>query len=659
MPRSLQTCTATSQVLGTPELLGLILSWLIPDRGDLLACILVSKTFQATAQPLLLRHLNLAVGGIMKFLKRGNGNHQTVRDIIQSCKYSLLSLFASNHGFGDAPIWSFRLYDEFVQTAYTEGGTAGVWRANSSWHVDQYRVFQFPGPSRDAVHEFEDLRWVSARTLLYGVMVHSKRRPNVELSFGIISSQNIVKVLDHVPEAAQCVSAIHIECDAVRLNGSTAHVITGREAATLRGMNRYFPDWVEAATRVVERICKTQRNARVSVFKDFRITTNAGSSGPSTPPARLEDVKQMMNSIHDFVEELWLQLNPLQFEAETVDHILSRTFPRLRKFSFRLPASPQHTPTADTLTGFLARHPLLEHIDISVEGVIPTLGRLRLKRLRSLSLCEVDNDQLDSFLACHRHLIKLSVQKVKFPDRFDLPALDIDSLDHIKEWIIDHRILKRLMVKHPSIKMATPIGLSTLSDLIDVPELPIQERVPMSGITYLHIYITNEPWLQVLAQLASSFDYRSYPNLAELRLALNVGNSPAEAAIKANTRGANECLHSVIVSLTSAYHLRILHLNLRGASELSLGGDDDKILHSHPPALKYVTWQVLNKGYTQTYRVLKKSWREGRWTSAYLKLTSHDHLPAGQSTWSPYQPTPLLDHYGTRGDQYAEPTLVF
>ncbi|KAK0558160.1 hypothetical protein OC861_006971, partial [Tilletia horrida] len=129
---------------------------------------------------------------------------------------------------------------------------------------------------------------------------------------------------------------------------------------------------------------------------------------------------------------------------------------------------------------------------------------------------------LDSFLACHRHLIKLSGQKVRSPDRFDLPTLDIDPLDHIKEWIIDHRILKRLVAKHVSIKMATPIGLGTLTDLIERPELPIQERAPLSGITYLHVHITNKPWLQVLAQLASSFDYRSYPNLAELRLELNL-----------------------------------------------------------------------------------------------------------------------------------------
>ncbi|KAK0541893.1 hypothetical protein OC846_006909 [Tilletia horrida] len=70
--------------------------------------------------------------------------------------------------------------------------------------------------------------------------------------------------------------------------------------------------------------------------------------------------------------------------------------------------------------------------------------------------------------------------------------------------------------------MATPIGLGTLTDLIERPELPIQERAPLSGITYLHVHITNKPWLQVLAQLASSFDYRSYPNLAELRLELNL-----------------------------------------------------------------------------------------------------------------------------------------
>ncbi|KAK0543562.1 hypothetical protein OC845_006062 [Tilletia horrida] len=633
-PGASRSGTATSQVLTMPEILRLVLSWLLPDRNDLVACTLVSKAFRAEAQDLLCRHLTIPMGLPMN---------------------DFVPTYIRKRGFAGAPVWTLRLFDEDIKNCYAQTGSAGLWRFTYTWHIHHFNAFVPRGSLDNAVHNYEDNRWDSGKTILDAVMLFSNRRPDVELSIGIISSQQLGKSLSRIPEAVKCISSLHIECDFVRVTGANGD-LTPQGLAVMRDANRFFPDWVKAAAELVQLICGTQHTAKHKVFKDFRITTGAGSDGPNTPPARLEDVRDMMNSLNDFVEELRLQFNPAQFEAETVDHIFSRSFPQLRRFSFRLPPNPRHVPTSDTITNFLARHSKLEHIDIWVEGVAPQLGALTLPKLRSLSLYQVGLQQLDSFLAVHPHVVKLKVQKPRVPGEDDLQDEDaITALDYLKDVTVDIRLLKKLLAKSQSIKMATPIDISTLADLILCPEQPIEKRVPLAGLTYLDVEVKEEPWLQVLGQLATAFDYRTFPHLSELRLGLNLGGSPAETAIKATSRGANECLHAVIVSLATANHLRVLHLSLRGASELSLARGDEQLLTTYPLALEYLTWWVDVKGYTQSYRVLRETWRGGHWTRAYLKPTSHDHLPATRKTWSPFESAPRLDHYGGHS---AQPTMI-
>ncbi|KAK0543561.1 hypothetical protein OC845_006061 [Tilletia horrida] len=622
-----------STVLNTLKLLNLIMSWLLPDRADLLACCLVSKTFRLIAQPLLCRNVNLAVDKLLDIA-------QNVPGFAPTYIYSL-----------KAPIENIRLYDKTIQQAFTEGGAAGVWRVKTSWQAFHFYSHGFPGREQPAVHLIKDNRWSSAKVVLDAATLFSPQMPNVELSLGISSSRSLLALLQGAPEVAKCISVLHVECDFVR------EVDRGpfQSQDELLRMNDFFPDWVEGIRQVVQFIRHSQGD---KVLKSLRITTSAESAGPNTPPARLQDVQLMMDSAESIIEELCLQLNPVQFETTAVDNILLRFFPKLRRFSFRLPPRPSHTPDSDAITGFLARHTQLEHIDIGVQGVVPKLGGLRFPGLRSLSLWSIDIDGLDSFLAHHRHLVKLSVQEIRNADEFDRPALDIDALGHVKEWTIDYRVLLKLLAKHPSIRMATPTGISTLADLVVSPEQPIEKRVPLRSLTYLHVYLTDAPWLQVLGQLATAFDYRTFPNLAELRLGLNLGSSPAETAIRTTTRGANECLHAVIVGLATANHLRVLHLSFRGGYRVSMAQHEESILRRCPRALEYVTWQVSTEGYTQTYRVVKKGWREIGWTDAYLRLTSHDHLPACRKTWTPFEPVARLDHHGVQDAGDAKPMML-
>ncbi|KAE8255155.1 hypothetical protein A4X13_0g3146 [Tilletia indica] len=198
-PTARATRSAASRVLDVPALLRLILAHTTRDKIDLLSASCVSKHFRSVAMPLLWCQVDVPLSKI--------GN------LIAVLSPQVDNFLASRRDRFLRPIHYIqvmRIYDDEGYRRFRYEPHSKPVHFPTTWCAKERALSRPPGP------EVYDPRWEFEVSKLFDILETMRKIPLVELSFGVLSSFAVDRVLSTHSRIADRVASVRVLSDALQ-----------------------------------------------------------------------------------------------------------------------------------------------------------------------------------------------------------------------------------------------------------------------------------------------------------------------------------------------------------------------------------------------------------------------------------------------------------
>ncbi|KAK0537624.1 hypothetical protein OC835_001689 [Tilletia horrida] len=569
--------SAMTRVLGMPELLGQILSYLKRDRRDLLATSCVSRRFRAASVPHLLRDMDIALHNIGRVT--ASFKHRNSRRLLEHVKH--------------LRIWDDEVHHRF---RFEEHGSPS-YLLRTTW-----RCAAKVDLSSDA-DETADPRWSKdiMDFLDFLTLVRRQSMPLIDLSLGLISTAALNQALTLIPEAAERIAALRIITDCFdKCDSSTPDLVT----AELNGKSR---SWWLNLTNLLQTICKAQDLVKSKPFKLFSLECHRIST---IDPIATEVWHSIATTLCDRIEDLTIQFSDADGNFDNYVSVFEPQWSGLRRVQIKAPlkalSHTQWRTWSETIENFLTRHDDLYEFHIEAALITPclTLNQTFPNLERVTIGHRVPHDVVRGFLTRHPKLLDFAVTYNE------------------EHGLVSHLLNKgKLMAQLQTARLVFPprtfrasvgtlpiamLDISSLAELeIITPESTRFEEVGRPKAlkpSCVALELTNDPFENVIAQAGHAFHWSLFPNLAELVICC----TQAADVIKENGVQSAKRLRQLLLALASARSLRALHVEYVGSAPLPATAHLNQLVRSFPPKLEYIAWHAPLFNRTQYYRVIKK-----------------------------------------------------
>ncbi|CAD6965012.1 unnamed protein product [Tilletia laevis] len=534
--------------LQVPEILTLILENLKRDKVDLIIASRVSRHFRAVAQPILFREMSVPLSRVPEMVPIFKPRRS--RALLQHVK-------------------ALRLWDDEAHNIFKFEEHSQSVLGSRQFRRRKYKKRMMD--QRDQSDKEEcDPRWTQEVYEFLDLLTWSRTHPLpfLDLSFGVVSSLALHRLISEIPEFAERVTALRVLSD---FPCTTAAVHDWSQ------WDANIGTWWKSLGSLLQNITSAQDRASSSVLKVFTMECYEGNlSRRRTIRPDLWQVFQTTLSprIEDLTFYLTLSDNANDNADGDYKTLLRANWPRLRRFRLVTPAAtPPWNGWLESVEDFLERHPRLEELDIrappSAPSSIPALSLSQT--FPNLKRAFVHTDTIStvkSFLSRHPKLVDFGIDPLQDDDGIDYYALtDVPEALPALQTILSHEIEFQAFI------------------LADLPNLA---RSVQSRERYQR------------HQLGPVFHPAEHPKLTELLICSTHDDTrnPNENEIDAATR-----LRRSLLALQSATSLRVLHIEYSAAQLLPIDSHLNEELACFPPSLEFISWHSPQNNRTQYYRV--------------------------------------------------------
>ncbi|KAE8264236.1 hypothetical protein A4X09_0g7021 [Tilletia walkeri] len=584
---------AVSRVFNIPELLQATLVHATRDKVDLFSASTVSKRFRAVAVPLLWRELDVPLSKIGKL-------NQTLLPL----NHAVVANPRDVHLFPLAHTRYLRIWDDEARRRFRYEPHSKPNYVHTPWRAKEGSFNDHANP------QWNDRRWESDVSNLFSALTTTGKTPLIELSFGVISSSSVNRVLQDFPQMAERVAAIRVLSDAIEdVDGMQG--LMSDDGSFVATLNEEAGEWWAALVQAVSTICYAQDKADSHALKAFSIE-DYDAAPEDRPRMDSDDWETLAGALAHRIQQLSIQLPVMEGIEGGYKHILGQDWPQLRHFYLKAPtfSLDRHgwfIPEEDDdrlwdglqecLETFFDRHTHLEHIEIEAPYALPPLSLSQtFSRLKRFSFYKKEVGVTAAFFLRHPTLSDFS-----FHDPDDAQLLSDEKLASVLrvvrgvEYLVIHVFFDNKGISH-----FVPEPAGVFSDLC-LDHSVWQEIGSAHSFTCFNLELYKEDIQDVIPQVGSLFHGFVFPNLTELVLTFTKAEELRSATDSA------KILRGILTALQFAPSLRALHFEFMGARPLPPDAELLPVLRLVPPALEYLSWHSPVFNQTQYYRLINRA----------------------------------------------------
>ncbi|KAE8223359.1 hypothetical protein CF326_g8205 [Tilletia indica] len=611
--------TAVARTFRVSEVVHMILAHITRDKVDLLSASLVCKQIRAVAVPLLWRELDVPLSKIGRL----NEILLPFKDKI-AANPRVLHLFPLSH------TRYLRIWDDEAHRRFRHEPHSKPTYFPKPWRAHDPPFTDYANP------QWNDRRWESDVVDLFAVLKTAGKSPLIELSFGVISSSSVNRVLQDFPQMAERVAAIRVLSDAIE-DEDAEDGIPSQDIFFVCINDDEAGKWWAALVEAVSTICLAQDKANSHALKAFSIE-DYDAAPEDRPRLDPDGWKTLARTLAHRLQQLSIQLSVMDGIEGGYKHILRADWPLLRNFRFS--ALPFHPTSHGSfieeglhgrvwhglqkfLEKFFDRHPHLEHIHIEAPYDLPApIVSQTFPNLQRFSVYEKkEGERTRAFFDRHPALV----------DYYFSPSND-DDFDEHSYFLSDASLAPALCIVRSPAHYLADVCLynSIVSHVVPEPMASVSDLcldgtlqgnfTPRNRISCLNFELYDEEIQDLNIQMGTLFHRSVFPKLTELVLTCTKAEDLGSAMDSA------KCLRRILIALQFAPNLRALHIEFMGAKPLPPDAELRDILTDVPRQLRYLSWHSPKYNQTQYYRFARHRTEFGQY--GYWHKDGIQSLPA-------------------------------